>query len=222
MSSLENRDLSMLRKRFTYTKTGDIIYTSNLDLQKIWERACRRAEIPISYSLGFHPQAKIQQAAPLPLGFLSRTEIVDIWMDGDNNFTDLQKRINLALPNGLEVFRIETVDLNAPALQNQITSSTYQIELPSGTVKETIEQKVQDLLKTNELLVVKRGKTINIRERIESIDLAENDTKDQLLLVMQLTQRSGLSGRPDDVLNILGINPFLSNIERIKLIISED
>ena len=210
----------MLRIRITYKKTGDIIYTSNLDLQKIWERACRRAELSIVYTLGFHPQARIQQAAPLPLGFLSRTEIVDIWLDEESELSDLKERINLALPNGLEVFRIEKIDLKDPALQNRINSSVYQAELPPGTSKDAIEQKIRDLLRANELKIIKRGKTINLRERIESIDLVEKGSSEQLLLVMRLTQRPGLTGRPDDILNTMGIDPFLTQIERTNLIIS--
>jgi len=210
----------MLRLRITYKKSGDIIYTSNLDLQKIWERTCRRAELSIAYTLGFHPQARIQQAAPLPLGFLSRTEIVDIWLDEESELSDLKERINLALPNGLEVFRIEKIDLKDPALQNRINSSVYQAELPPGTSKDAIEQKIRDLLRANELKIIKKGKTINLRERIEGIDLVENGSSEQLFLVMRLTQRPGLTGRPDDILKAMGIDPFLTQIERINLIIS--
>ena len=210
----------MLRIRMTYKKSGDIIYTSNLDLQKIWERACRRAELSIAYSLGFHPQARIQQAAPLPLGFLSRTEIVDIWLDEESKFSDLMKRINFALPTGLEVFKIEEIDLKDPALQNRISSSIYQAELPPETSKDVIEQKIRGLLKTNELEITKRGKTINLRERIESIYFVENGSSERLMLVIRLTQRPGLTGRPDDILKAIGIDPFHTQIERINLIIS--
>ena len=210
----------MVRIRITYKKSGDIIYTSNLDLQKIWERACRRAELSIAYTLGFHPQARIQQAAPLPLGFLSKTEIVDIWFDEESELSDLKERINLALPNGLEVFRIEKIDLKDPALQNRITSSIYQVELPPRTSKDLLEYKIRDLLRANELKIIKRGKTINLRERIESIDLIKNGSSEKLFLVMRLTQRPGLTGRPDDILNAMGIDFFLTQIERINLIIS--
>jgi radical SAM-linked protein len=210
----------MQRIRITYKKSGDIIYTSNLDLQKIWERTCRRAKLSIAYSLGFHPQARIQQAAPLPLGFLSRTEIVDIWLDMDTVFSDLQERINFALPNGLDVIRIEIIDLKDPALQNRITSSVYQVELPQGTSKDLLEQNIRNLLLTNELKIIKRGKTINLRERIESIELLEKNSSEQLSMVMRLTQRPGLTGRPDDILNAMGVDPFLTKIERINLIFS--
>src|SRR3990172_977319 len=74
----------MIRCRMTYQKTEALRYTGNLDLQKIWERFLRRADLPVAYSQGFHPQPRIQQAAPLPLGFLSRAELADIYLDDDS------------------------------------------------------------------------------------------------------------------------------------------
>ena len=210
----------MVRMRLTYKKVGDIIYTSNLDLQKIWERACRRANLRIAYTLGFHPQARIQQAAPLPLGFSSTTEIVDIWFDLDTEIPDLEERINLALPNGLAVSRIEKIDLNEPALQNQITYCIYLVELHPGLLKALLKNKIKDILNKDELIIKKRGKTINLRERIESIEIAKKEIKGKYSMIMKLTQRPGLSGRPDDILTAMGIDPFLSKIERISLVIS--
>jgi radical SAM-linked protein len=210
----------MQRIRISYKKFGDIIYTSNLDLQKIWERACRRADLNIAYTLGFHPQARIQQAAPLPLGFSSRTEIVDIWFETIDKIPVLMKRINLALPNGLEIFRIANIDLKDPALQNRIISSVYQVMLTPEIPRDAIEQLVTNLMKANTLKIIKRGKTVNLREMIESIVLVENVSNRQLLLEMQLTQRPGLTGRPDDILKAIGIDPFHTQIERINLIIS--
>ena len=71
------------RFRITYARTEALRYIGNLDMQKVWERYVRRLKVPIAYSQGFHPQAKIQQACPLPLGFLSPFEITDTWVDDD-------------------------------------------------------------------------------------------------------------------------------------------
>jgi len=210
----------MLRIRFTYQKAGEIIYTSNLDLQKIWERSCRRAKLRIAYTLGFHPQARIQQAAPLPLGFSSKSEIVDIWLDEDSVPSDLVNRINLVLPNGLKVITSEPIDLKESALQNRIISCIYNVKLFPGMSRESLEQKIGYILKADKLIYLKRGKTINLRERIESIELIENGLNEPFDLIMHLTQRPGLTGRPDDILIAMDINPFLTQIERINIIYS--
>ena len=73
------------RYRINYSKKEGMRYTSNLDVHKMWERTFRRAKLPLAYSQGFHPQPKIQQASPLPLGFLSDYEIVDFFKTRGQN-----------------------------------------------------------------------------------------------------------------------------------------
>jgi radical SAM-linked protein len=207
----------MIRIRITYKKIGNIIYTSNLDLQKLWERVCRRAELSIAYTLGFHPQARIQQAAPLPLGFSSKAEIVDIWLDEENEISDLQAKINTTLPEGLKILSINAISLQEPALQNRMISSIYHIDLPPGLSKFTMKQEIDQILTSEELKINKREKSINLRERIENIELCESVASGQLSLVMRLSQRPESTGRPDDVLKAMGVDPFNSKIERISL-----
>ena len=71
-----------MRIRITFSKQGALRYTGHLDLHNLWERAARRAAIPLAYSQGFHPQPKIQLAAALPLGFSSRAEVCSIGSSG--------------------------------------------------------------------------------------------------------------------------------------------
>ena len=66
------------RYRIQYKKTFELRYTAVLDIHKIWERYLRRAKLHLTYSQGFHPQPKLAQAAPLPLGFLSTDEFIDV------------------------------------------------------------------------------------------------------------------------------------------------
>ncbi len=68
----------MMRLRIDYAKTTAMRYTSNLDVHKSWERTLRRARLPLAYSQGFHPQPRIHQASPLPLGLISQAEVIDV------------------------------------------------------------------------------------------------------------------------------------------------
>jgi len=72
-----------MRARITFSKTGALRYIGHLDLQTLWERAARRAGLPLAYSHGFHPQAKINFASALPLGFSSRAEVMDIRLQSE-------------------------------------------------------------------------------------------------------------------------------------------
>ena len=57
----------MIRIRLTYKKGASLKYTGHLDLHKVWERTFRRAQLPLAYSQGFHPQPRSNKPAPSPL-----------------------------------------------------------------------------------------------------------------------------------------------------------
>ena len=71
----------MLRLRVTFTKNGPLLYTSHLDLARIWERSLRRAGAPLVYSQGFNPRPKLHLAAALPLGHVGEAELLDVWLE---------------------------------------------------------------------------------------------------------------------------------------------
>src|SRR5512142_2418890 len=102
-----------MRIRITFAKQDALRYTGHLDLHKLWERAARRAELPLAYSQGFHPQPKLNMAAALPLGFSSRCEVLDMKLERDIPLRDLAKRLNETLPSGIRVLNVEQVDERA-------------------------------------------------------------------------------------------------------------
>jgi radical SAM-linked protein len=91
-----------MRIRITFIKQGALRYTGHLDLHRLWERAARRAGLPLAYSQGFHPQPKMNMAAALPLGFSSRCEVMDMRLERDMSLEDLPTRLNETLPSGLQ------------------------------------------------------------------------------------------------------------------------
>src|SRR5512135_282293 len=116
-----------MRIRITFVKQGALRYTGHLDLHKLWERAARRAELPLAYSQGFHPQPKMNMAAALPLGFSSRCEVMDMKLEHDISLDNFPTRLNATLPSGLQVVEVEQVDDGAPALQTQVVSAEYEV-----------------------------------------------------------------------------------------------
>ena len=112
-----------MRVRITFSKTGPLIYIGNLDLLTLWERAARRAGLALAYSRGFHPQAKIQYAAPLPLGFSSRCEMLDMRFNEEIELETLGARLQAVLPGGIEILTVEGTEDKAPALQTQVRAA---------------------------------------------------------------------------------------------------
>src|SRR5512147_3130177 len=107
----------IMRIRITFAKQGALRYTGHLDLHRLWERAARRAEIPLAYSQGFHPQPRMSLAAALPLGFSSRCEVLDMRLERDVPLDGMRDKLQATLPSGIQVLSIEQMDDRAPALQ---------------------------------------------------------------------------------------------------------
>ena len=202
-----------MRIRITFTKQGALRYTGNLDLHKVWERAARRAELPLAYSQGFHPQPKMNMAAALPLGFSSRCEVLDMKLEQDVSLDDLPTRINATLPPGLQVVDVEQVDERAPALQTQVLSSEYQVTLTESIDPSELHRRVETLTESTSIPRQRRGKIYDLRALIEELNLLPDGK-----IFMRLAAREGATGRPEEVLDALGIAFEGTRIERTRLI----
>src|SRR5688500_936949 len=117
----------MMRLRITFAKQGALRYIGHLDLNKIWERTARRADLPLAYSQGFHPQPKIYLASALPLGFSSRCELVDMRLKDGIEIEGLRERLQGAVPPGLEILEVQEVDEALPQLQTQLMAAEYEV-----------------------------------------------------------------------------------------------
>ncbi len=202
-----------MRLRITFVKQGALRYTGHLDLHKLWERTARRAELPLAYSQGFHPQPKLNLAAALPLGFSSRCEVLDMKLEHDVPLGDLTTRLNAALPTGLQVIAVQQVDEHAPALQRQVASAEYEVTLTEPVDGSELKRKVEAVVAAQSLPRERRGKTYDLRPLIEDLNLAGNDK-----ISMRLTAREGATGRPEEVLAVLGIAFEETRIERTRLV----
>lgn len=201
-----------MRIRITFIKQGALRYTGHLDLHKLWERAARRAELPLAYSQGFHPQPKMNMAAALPLGFSSRCEVMDIKLEHDIPLDDLPTRLNSTLPSGLQVVGIEQVDERAPALQTQVSSAEYEVTLTEKINPAELQQTIDSVMELKTLPRERRGKMYDLRPLIEKLErLSDNK------IFMRLAAREGATGRPEEVLDVLGIAFEGTRIERTRL-----
>ena len=201
-----------MRIRITFIKQGALRYTGHLDLHKLWERAARRAELPLAYSQGFHPQPKMNMAAALPLGFSSRCEVMDIKLEHDIPLDDLPTRLNSTLPSGLQVVGIEQVDERAPALQTQVTAAEYEVTLTEKINPAELQQTIDSVMELKTLPRERRGKMYDLRPLIERLErLSDNK------IFMRLAAREGATGRPEEVLDVLGIAFEGTRIERTRL-----
>ncbi len=206
-----------MRIRITFSKTGALKYIGNLDLHTIWERASRRAGLPLAYTQGFHPQPKINLASPLPLGFSSRCEMVDMRLNEDIDLKELPMRLQSAMPSGIGIVKVESVDEREPALQIQVIAAEYEATLTESVDSSSLKQKIDDLMASESLLRERRGKQYDLRPLIEELDAVSGDK-----IRMRLAAREGATGRPEEVLDALGIAIEKAQVERSNLIFKNE
>jgi radical SAM-linked protein len=118
------------RVRIRFAKRGKVRFTSHRDLARIWERALRRAEVPIAYTEGFSPRPKLSFGLALSTGHESEGEYLDVALrtaPGDDELTALPGRLAPALPDGVEVQAVARLEPGAESLQQAVTSCTWRI-----------------------------------------------------------------------------------------------
>lgn len=205
-----------MRIRITFSKNGAMQYIGHLDLHRSWERTFRRSGLPLAYTLGFHPQPRLNLACALPLGFTSQCELLDAWLENDIPIHQIQELLIHATPPGLTIHTIELIDAQVPALQTQITAVVYRIsfldEIPD------LDQRLDKIISSKQLPRQRRDKPYDLRPLIEDLILLPN-TEDELIQVrVQLAAREGATGRPEELLDEMGIKFENTRVHRERLI----
>jgi radical SAM-linked protein len=130
-----------MRVRFRFSKLGKVRFTSHRDVARVWERALRRAALPIAMTEGFSPRPKVHFGLALSTGYESYGEYLDVDFDeGDELDVDpLPELLTPLLPAGLSVDVAVPIDRREPSLQQAVTSCTWEMriaEQPGSSVAD--------------------------------------------------------------------------------------
>jgi radical SAM-linked protein len=120
------------RVRIRYAKRGRLRFTSHRDFARAFERALRRAEVPMGYSAGFSPHPKISYVGAAPTGVASEAEYLEIGLSRELDIEALRAAIDAALPDGLDI--VEAVPAGPGSLADRMQASVWRIELPGVTL----------------------------------------------------------------------------------------
>ena len=209
-----------MRVRTHFAKTEAMRYTGHLDLFRALERALRRAGLPLAYSEGFNPRPKINLAAALALGITSRDELADFWLEFPVDIEDIERQAKEAAPPGIQFLSFEEIVEKEAKLQNRVRESVYQAELMDEI--EGLEKKVEEKLAADDLprerTVKRKLRNYDLRPLILGLKTWQNEDGFQVL-EMHLKAKQGATGRPDETLMELGIDPAVVRISRVKLIL---
>ncbi len=116
------------RLRLRYAKRGRLRFASHRDFQRSFERALRRADVPMAYSAGFSPHPRISYANAAPTGAASEAEYLEIAVTRRCEPGRVRAALDEALPPGLDV--VEVVEAHTPGFADRLEASVWRVELP--------------------------------------------------------------------------------------------
>lgn len=152
----------MLRLRFE--KTGKAIWISHLDLMRLFQRAFKRAGLPLTHTQGFNPRPSVSIALPLSVGVESKCELLDFELDGvEIDCQEICGRLNAALAEGVQVQSVyrDGRKLKELALLQCSVTLVYDNGVPEGA-----GEKLRELFSRESLTVEKKGKNGVIQQDI--------------------------------------------------------
>lgn len=194
------------RVRVTFAKEGPLRWVAHLDLMRTWERTIRRATLPLTYSQGFSPHARIALAAPLPVGVAGSGELIDLWLDDPLPLDEVAKRLSAVMPPGLSISELTEVSEDLPSLQSCLLAAHYEVTF-DAVDRDALDAAVARLLALGELdWEEQRGEKVRRYDlRATVLELSTRETDDRAALLMYLSLEVGRTGRPAQVLKALDI-----------------
>lgn len=212
----------MQRLRIRLSRGQEIKFISHLDIMRLWERALRRAEIPLAYSEGFSPHPRISLAVPLAVGVTSEAELMDVFVAKLVSPHWFTTAVNQQLPPGIEILGVYQIALSMPSLQSQVRYAEYRVEMETEKGPKEIESALSALLSVEHLPWHHHRDTgrrsYDLRALIDDLWLV--DWRHPYCTIgMRLRCDSGGSGRPEQVASALGFTHYPQSIHRTKLIL---
>lgn len=163
----------MLMLRVKFTKENYLKYISHLDLMRLFNRAFRRANIPIKYSEGYNPQPKFSIANPLSLGIESISEYMDIELYEDILVEEFIENMNRELPKDIRILEGKHIVGNA-SLDSLVAWAYYEIKFSFNNLKiEEFEKVLEEWLQNEEIIIVRirrrKGKILEKNQDIRPL-----------------------------------------------------
>ncbi|HEY6623468.1 MAG TPA: TIGR03936 family radical SAM-associated protein [Acidimicrobiales bacterium] len=143
-----------MRIRFRFSKVGKVRFTSQRDVARMWERALRKARLPLAYTEGFSPRPQLSFGLALPTCSESIAEYLDVALDPERPETaavavdDLPSLLTPLLPEGITVTETALVDPRIGSLQQQVTSCSWVMNF-TGVTREVLAERTAALLEAS-------------------------------------------------------------------------
>jgi radical SAM-linked protein len=224
------------RLRIRFAKLGKVRFTSHRDVARMWERALRRTGLAVANSQGFNPRPLLSFGLALPTGAESLAEYLDVTLapgpDGPTEIAAelgrLAVELSAALPDGLDVVALGTLEGDVGSLQQEVTSCSWDLEVRGVTASE-LARRVELVLGAPSVSVQRerKGRTFDddlrpsVRSLVVSPPPAPGPAGEGTWLRTELaTFPRGV--RPKELVEALGADLVLSRARRTQQWIERD
>lgn len=196
-----------MKVRMRFSKLGRVRFTSHRDVARMWERALRRAQLPLAYTAGFSPRPQLSFGLALPTCCESDAEYLDVTFSRPVEVASLPGLISPLLPEGVEVTAAATLEPGAPSLQQEVEGCSWDIEVP-GALAAVVSEALARALEAPELPVHRerkgRATVDDLRPSIISLTPADDAGAGVVRIVADVaTQPRGV--RPAELAEALGL-----------------
>lgn len=180
--------------RALFEKTGNARYISHLDLMRLFQRAFKRAGLPLTHTQGFNPRPSVSIALPLSLGVESRCELLDFDLEVPLDCVEIREKLNASLVEGVfvrEVYEQGEKIKNLALLQSRLVLE-YDRQIPND-----ITEQLQNLFSRPELIVEKKGKNGMTQQDIipllRRLELNRTSDREVEMIVLHCCQNPALN-----------------------------
>lgn len=220
----------MATYRFRFEKKGELQFISHLDLSHAFERAARRARVPLAFTQGFHPHPKIAFATALSVGTTSEAEYVDIETASQVPIGDLMEALNKSLPAGMTLTAGVVASPSAKSLMASVCVASYRVGLSvDGLGRSEVLAACEALLAREAVPVRKKTKSgvkeVDLRPLISALEVSTAHSAPGAPVEVTMLLACGSNGmaKPEDVVEalkqdgMLGAQPRLTSCHRTGL-----
>jgi len=181
--------------RLLFSKTGEAVWISHLDLMRLFQRAFKRAGLPLTHTQGYNPRPSVSIALPLSVGVESCCELLDFDLEGESCSCDeVASRLNAGLVKGVEVQRCYPNGRKVKELA--FLSCSVFLEYDSG-IPSNAEAKICNLFASETLIMEKKGKygiqQQDIIPMIRSLEMIAADANTLILKALICCQNPSLN-----------------------------
>ena len=180
--------------RALFEKTGNARYISHLDLMRLFQRAFKRAGLPLTHTQGFNPRPSVSIALPLSLGVESRCELLDFDLEVPVDCGEIREKLNASLVEGVfvrEVYEQGEKIKNLALLQSRLVLE-YDRQIPDDVIEE-----LQNLFSRSELIVEKKGKNgmtqQNVIPMVRKLDVNRISDREVEMIALLCCQNPALN-----------------------------